>query len=171
MVASLNGRITKGKNSDIYRWTSVADQKFFFDLIHKSALIVMGRSTYEAVRSRLKLSSERLRVVLTREPKRYAKFAKPGILEFSSENPKQLIKSLAKRGYKELLLVGGGEVNAAFLEAGLVDEILLTIEPVIFGTGKLMIADGKFNKNLKLIGVKKLNRRGTLLLRYENLGN
>lgn len=36
-------------------------------------------------------------------------------------------------GVKRLLCEGGGEINAALFEAGLVDEIHLTICPVIFG--------------------------------------
>lgn len=166
MVSSVNGRITKGSDPDIYRWTSKEDQRFFFDLIHKNRLIVMGSATYEAVRSRLKLSAKRLRVILTRHPKRYGAEAKPGALEFSSAPPKQLVRELSKRGHKKLLLVGGGDANRLFLEAGLVDELLITVEPRLFGNGKLMIADGRFNANLKLINVKKLNKQGTLLCTY-----
>lgn len=178
MVSSLNGRITKGNNPDIYRWTSKEDQKFFFSLIHKSKLIVMGSKTYEAVRSFVLPKDPdrktKLRVILTRHPQKYAKESRPGHpvspsqggLEFTSVKPKQLVNQLAKRGYKELLLVGGGEANKTFLEAGLVNELLITIEPKIFGTGKLMIGEGAFNKNLKLVSVKKLNKQGTLLCKY-----
>jgi len=38
-----------------------------------------------------------------------------------------------KRGVKRLLCEGGGELNAALFEAGLVNEIHLTICPVLFG--------------------------------------
>lgn len=162
MVSSLNGRITKGNSPDIYRWTSKEDQKFFFDLIDKSGLIVMGGKTYEAVKKNIVLTPNKLRVVLTRSTKKSI----PGILEFTAVKPKELVKELSKRRYKKLLLVGGGEANRIFLEAGLVDELLVTIEPKLFGAGKLMIADGAFNENLKLVSVKKLNKQGTLLCTY-----
>src|SRR5579883_2234535 len=38
-----------------------------------------------------------------------------------------------KWGVKRLLCEGGGEVNAALFEAGLVDEVHLTVAPIIFG--------------------------------------
>jgi riboflavin-specific deaminase-like protein len=38
-----------------------------------------------------------------------------------------------ERGVKRLLCEGGGEVNAALFEAGLVDEVYLTFCPLIFG--------------------------------------
>ena len=65
-----------------------------------------------------------------------------------------------------MLLVGGGKTNALFLEASLVNEIYLTVEPKLFGMGKSLIAEGNFTKNLKLQSVKKLNEQGTLLLKY-----
>jgi len=39
----------------------------------------------------------------------------------------------AKWNVKRLLCEGGGELNAAIVTAGLVDELHLTISPVIFG--------------------------------------
>ena len=40
---------------------------------------------------------------------------------------------LHKRGIQHLLVEGGGEVNMAFFEAGLVDEIYMTLCPIIIG--------------------------------------
>jgi 2,5-diamino-6-(ribosylamino)-4(3H)-pyrimidinone 5'-phosphate reductase len=48
-----------------------------------------------------------------------------------------------KWGVRRLLCEGGGEVNAALFSAGLVDELRLTISPVIFGgRAAPSIADG-----------------------------
>ena len=49
-----------------------------------------------------------------------------------------------KYGVRTLLCEGGGEVNGALFEAGLVDEIYLTLCPVIFGGRDApTLADGK----------------------------
>ena len=45
-VVSANGKLTRGNDPDIYKWTSKEDQNFFFSLISKSKLIVMGSGTY-----------------------------------------------------------------------------------------------------------------------------
>ena len=48
-------------------------------------------------------------------------------------DPGPLMSKLARLGIKTLLLEGGGETNFSFLDRGLVDEIYLTLCPVIVG--------------------------------------
>lgn len=166
-VVSINGKITRGKDSNIYSWTSKEDSDFFFSKISTSKLIVMGSSTYEAVRDRIKPEKGRLRIVLTRTPRKYSKDKVEGSLEFLSQDPLALVQSLEKKGYREMLLVGGSKIYSAFLKENLIDEIYLTIEPLVFGDGKQLFAKGDFAADLSLIKVKKLNHRGSLLLKYK----
>ena len=166
-VSSVNGKTTKGENPNIYSWTSKEDSQLFFSLIKENNLIVMGAKTYEAAKKLIKLEKDKLRIALTRNPQKYSADAVKGSLEFSNESPLELVKRLSKKGYKKMLLVGGGQINTLFLKANLVDELHLTIEPKIFGTGKNLISEEGFNKQLKLINVKKLNSQGTLRLEYK----
>lgn len=168
-VSSLNGKITKDQDPNIYSWTSKGDSQLFFLLIKKNNLIVMGSKTYEAARSVIKFKKNKLRVVLTRNPEKYSGETIKGILEFTNENPSELVKRLGDRGYKKMLVVGGGTINSLFLKSKLVNAIYLTIEPKIFGTGKNLISETKLDTSLKLISIKKLNKQGTLLLRYKVL--
>ncbi|MEK7583457.1 MAG: dihydrofolate reductase family protein [Patescibacteria group bacterium] len=163
MVSSLDGKITKHDNPKIASWTSPEDKKLFGALIKKSKLIVMGGKTYESVKHQIKLELGKLRIVMTRHPKKYR--AVPGMLEFTSESPLALTKRLAKY-YKTMLLVGGSEINALFLKAKLVDELHLTLEPLLFGTGKPIVSPLPLDTTLKLISLKKINARGTLSLVY-----
>ena len=165
-VSSVNGKLTKGDNPDIYSWTSKEDSKIFFSLIEKHNLIVMGSKTYEAARTIIKLRPNKLRMVLTRNRRKYKSDMVKGSLEFTSESPKDLIKRLEKQGYKEMLLVGGTEINSAFLKNSLVDELHLTIEPILFGRGKDLLLEEELEVSLKLLSIKKLNANGTLHLRY-----
>jgi dihydrofolate reductase len=167
MLMTVDGKTTQGDNKNIYTWTSSEDQKHFFSLIKKYNLIVMGRKTFEASRPVIKLEKEKLRVVLTHLPEKYFKESVKGQLEFSNETPKKLAKRMEDLGYKKILLVGGGTINGLFLKENLVDELYLTIEPKIFGLGKNIIEGQLLNKSLRLISVKKLNKAGTLLLRYK----
>lgn len=168
-VSSVNGKLTKNEETDIYEWTSKEDAKIFFSLIEKHNLIIMGSKTYEAARRVIKLKKDKLRIVLTRNPKDYKNDEVKGILEFSSESPRYLINRLEKQRYTSMLVVGGTEINTAFLENHLVDELYLTIEPLIFGRGKNLILEEEFEADLKLISAKKLNKKGTLLLKYSVL--
>lgn len=165
-VVSANGKFTRGSDADIYKWTSREDQNFFFSLIVNSKLIVMGSGTYEAVRARLaRRGLAKLRIVLTSSPGKYKSEQVEGALEFTSETPSQLINRLID--HKEMLLVGGSKIYSAFMKDGFIDEIYLTIEPVLFGKGKNLFAEEDFESRLRLISVEQLNKKGTILLKYK----
>lgn len=167
MVASVNGKITKGDNPDVRAWTSDEDAALFASIKENATVIIMGSKTYEVARAKMKLKPGTLRVVMTRDPQKFAADSVSGQLEFTSEFPKELIVRLAARGLKEALLFGGGETNALFLESKLVDEIRLTIEPLLLSTGKSLVSDMLTDIQLKLMSTEKLNDKGTLHLVYE----
>lgn len=168
-VSSINGKITNGKNSKVSSWSSREDFKFFNSKISKAKLIVMGSGTYEANRRQIELQRGKLRVVLSKNPKRYSKLMVTNQLEFMNNSPKEIVKKLENKGYEEMLLVGGSKVYSSFLKDKLIDEIFLTIEPLIFGQGKPLFSEDKFDSALKLLSVRKLNSKGTLLLFYEKV--
>lgn len=167
MISSVDGKTTQGKNKNVYVWSSVEDQKHFFSEIKKNNLIVMGRETFEASKEVIKLEKGKLRIVLTRDPKKYFNQSIEGQLEFSNETPQKLVERMINLGYKKILLVGGATVNSLFLKQNLVDELFLTIEPKIFGMGKNLIEGKLLNTKLQLKSVKKINKMGTLLLKYK----
>lgn len=167
MVSTVDGKTTQGNGKNIYSWSSVEDQKHFFSLIKKNNLIVMGRVTYNASRPVIKLEKGKLRIVLTRSPKKYSNKIVKGQLEFSNETPKKLVERMKTLGYKKMLLVGGSTINGLFLKQNLVNELYLTIEPKIFGFGKNIVEGQLLNVNMILKSVKKINNKGTLLLRYK----
>lgn len=64
-------------------------------------------------------------------------------------------------------MAGGRHVSAEFLAAGIVDDIYLTYEPLLFSQGTTMLADESWLEvSLRLQSVKQLNERGTLLAHY-----
>lgn len=48
-------------------------------------------------------------------------------------SPKEILSAFARAGKKRVLLEGGGEFNASFLEEGLVSQIHLTLVPKLVG--------------------------------------
>ena len=166
MVESVDGKTTHGDDPKVFHWTSREDQQHFKRLVEQAKLIVMGSKTYEAAKGMLQHQNGKLRVVLTRSPEKYADQVIPGQLEFTNEPPQELMARLEQLGYTELLLASGAQVNGLFFNAGLVDEILLTIEPKLLGKGN-PIALQENLIDLTLLKLEKLNDRGTLLLHYK----
>jgi dihydrofolate reductase len=166
-VASLDGKLTKWEQTTVHEWTSPEDAAHFQKIRDNSNLIVMGIQTFLDVQPTP--TNGTLRIVMTKDADMYAKKTVPGQLEFSKELPEQLIKRLEKEGYKELLLVSGQKLTTAFFQKNLIDEVWITIEPKIFGTGKSLITEEPMDISLRLLSSKQLNENGTLLLHYKVL--
>lgn len=54
----------------------------------------------------------------------------------TSLSPREILKELAKRGVRSVLLEGGSKVHGAFLDAGLVDRVAVFVAPVILGDAR-----------------------------------
>ncbi|HSW85153.1 MAG TPA: dihydrofolate reductase family protein [Candidatus Saccharimonadales bacterium] len=169
-VMSLDGKITKGDNPNMNEFSSDEDHTHFKQLVHASDVIIVGRNTYEAAKP--KPEPGRLRIVFTSQPERYQAEAVPGQIEFIKTSPAEIIKRLAEEGRQKVLLASGPEISTEFLQNGLVDEIYITIEPLIFGAGKpTFISDQPLDTKLELIDEKLLNNHGTLLVHYRVVKN
>lgn len=83
-----------------------------------------------------------------------------------ASSPQAALDIAEKNDCEEVLVAGGGQLNRAFLENNLIDEIFFTIESCILGQGVDFVAGGKFAKKLKLIDVEKLDG-GIVKLNYE----
>lgn len=163
---SLNGFITNGSDTDVTKWTSKEDKSHFKASKAESNLIVMGKNTYLAMRDSMVIDDKTLRVVLARDLSEFLHETIDGKLEFSNLEPKQLEDWLEDLGYENMLLAGGSYVYSAFLDAGLINELQITVEPVIFENGTPLFSDLKSMKKLKLVSSQQLNPTGTLLLSY-----
>ena len=68
---------------------------------------------------------------------------------------------------QNVLLAGGAETNAQFFDAGLVDEMYLTVEPLLLGSGLPLTGFLQNAVQLKLMESTTLNDRGTVQLHYQ----
>lgn len=164
-VSSLDGKVTRWGQKNIYWWTSAEDVIHFRSTIVKNKLLIMGSKTFLAVHP--KPTEGIRRIVLTSRPEHFAKYAVPGQLEFMNLSPTKLVEQLEAEGYKHVLLVSGKTLSTEFLKKKLVNELWLTIEPKIFGLGDAMVTEERLNIHLQLIKLQKLNRKGTLLIKYK----
>jgi len=164
-VISLNGKITKGDDPDVKLWSSDEDWEHFVELRGKSDVVVMDRKTYETVKP--PAESGKLRVVFTSTPERFQGLE--GQLEFVNETPAEFVKRMSESGYEKILLAGGARLSGDFLAAGLVDDVYISYEPVLFGSGRPMIDEGGLDVKLRLQSVERLNEQGTILAHYKVL--
>lgn len=165
-VISLDGKMTRHSEKNIATWASQEDHQHFRGLIREYDVLVMGRGTYEATLPSLKLD-DRLRIVLTSKADEFKSDEVPGKLEFQTTTVSDLVQSLAAAGHKKMLIVGGGAMIADFINAKLVDELFITLEPRLFGSGNPLVGVNDIDVQLQLDEETKLNDQGTLLLKYK----
>ena len=163
-VSTLDGKITKWGQPDVKVWSSQSDKDYFKNLWRKSPVIIMGSNTYKA--EPVKPTSNRLVIVMTQQIAKYKASEIPGLLEFTNESPENILARLENSGFNFILIVGGAKIATSFLKKYLIDELWLTIEPKIFGTGGNFVIDEKLDINLNLITTERVNEQGTLINKY-----
>ena len=165
---SLDGFIAKHDTPGT-AFTSPEDKAYFRAVLPSFDVAILGGATYRASRDAIRalLPSRQLRMIVTRTPGRYAAEAVPGSLEFTDAVPAVLAAELRGRGFQHCAVLGGSQVYSLFLEAGLVDEVWLTVEPVLFGGGTPLLAHTT-DVRLDLQAVEKLGPH-TVRLQYSAL--
>jgi dihydrofolate reductase len=153
IATSLDGYIAREDGSldwlDQVNEAATPGEDFGYDSFIASVdALVMGRNTFEKV---LSFGSNwpygsKPTVVLSR-----GQVAIPPSLaatvSTSSEPPRTLVERLAASGAKHLYIDGGLTIQS-FLREGLIDEITLTLIPVLLGSGKPLF--GPLDQDLKL---------------------
>lgn len=170
-VISLDGRLTLPGQAGP-GFASAEDQAWFQRVLLEFDCAVMGRATYETARDEIRASTRRdyLRVVATRSPGRHATDARPGGIEFTAQAPTQIVDDLARRGRRRCALLGGGQIYRAFLDAGVVDALWLTLEPVVLGGGTPLADGGPVRDGRFTLHETRLLGPDTLLLNYGRPG-
>jgi dihydrofolate reductase len=163
-VSTLDGKVTKWGEPHVNSWSSHQDQDYYKHILSESRLIVMGSNTFNA--DTFTPSGNNLFVIMTRHQNKYKSFEVSGQLEFTNESPFNLSARFKSKGYKQMLVVGGPHVATSFLKEQLIDELWLTLEPKIFGTGGNFVTDVNLDINLRLIHFEKVNEQGTLITKY-----
>ena len=159
-AVTIDGKIARNSNhpSD---WTSPEDKAFLHAELDRCDVTVVGNKTYKLAQKPL---SKRNCIVFTRSIDRTRQ--QNDKLIYINPKGKNIQKFIEEKGYRRICILGGAQVYNYFLEHNLIDEIYLTIEPVIFGKGISLFDKKVKNVDYKLKSVKKLNNMGTVLLRY-----
>ena len=161
MAMTLDGKIAMHEK-EFANWTSEEDKKHFKKITTKAGAIVMGMNTFRLFKKPLK---DRKMIVI----KRGKTYYKNGVW-FYGGNILSFKTWADDKGFKKIVLCGGGATNYKFAKNWSIDEMYITIEPKIFCGGISLFQDDDypFIRRLKLLSIKKLNT-DSILLHYKVL--
>ena len=155
MALTLDGKI--GKTPDHFPdWTGAEDKKLFVAITKRAGAVIMGSKTFDTIGTPL---PGRKNIVMTRDRRRISQWDN---LVFTDDPPKQILEKLEAEGYSQVVLAGGALVNSLFAEAGLIDDIMVTISPTIFGYG-ISLFTPEISMDLDLLEVTRLGKNLVLL--------
>jgi len=156
LLQTLDGYIAKDLTDDL-SWGSSDDKKFFKEISISKGTMIMGHNTYKSMPSFA--FKDRYTLVFTRNP---GELVQRDNVDFFEGSPQEALKYLEEKGKTQAVIAGGAEIYSMFLNSKLVDEIYVTIAPLIFGTGiKAYKLDSQLN--LQLIESIKLNNQEVVL--------
>jgi dihydrofolate reductase len=158
MAQTLDGKI--GRNSGHFPdWTGKEDKRLFVRITKAAGVLIMGSKTYDTIGGPL---PGRKNVVLTRDESRRSDSPE---LVFTGKPPRAVLADLQAEGYTTVVLAGGTVVNTLFAREGLIDEIMLTICPLFFGSG-IGLFSGEVPLKLRLLSTEFLGS-DAILAHYE----
>ncbi len=166
MALSANGMISSPQGAP--DWLSPQFGEGFAAICARTQAVIMGRRTYDILSPQnLPLKDSGTTIVLTSR----TDLSSPNpTVVFTDEKPEGVVGLLQERGHAEAVIVGGAMTVSEFSRAGLVTDLRLVVEPVLFGGGLPLITEGgAFEQKLVLREVAKVGE-GTVRMHYEVRG-
>jgi dihydrofolate reductase len=149
MAITLDGKIAKNRHH-FPDWTGKADKKRFVQLTKRAGVVVMGSRTFDTIGKPL---ADRLNIIMTRNKDRKSAWDN---LIYTDETPQDLLARLETEGFSEVILAGGAVINSLFARQHLIDEIIVTVSPKVFGAGISLFTDD-IAMELALLEVEQLD--------------
>jgi len=157
MATTINGFIASEDHDT--PWTD-AEWDSYSSKVKETGNLIIGKITYDFMASDgsyEKLGNPTV-VCLTKSVDNSSSNNHYFVKDFSSA-----IKLLTEQGFNHVLVGGGGFCDTAALESGLIDEIYIDVEPVLFGKGIPLFRISDTNLKLQLIDHKQIGESGIQL--------
>jgi len=154
--ASLDGYIAK-PNDDLSFLGMVqkeGEDYGYNDFVATVDTVILGRKTYDWVMKQVTTfpHADKETYIITG-----AKKPKEGNINFYNGNLKDLVERLKSETGKNIFCDGGAEVVNQLLKDRLIDEFIISIIPVLVGSGTKLFKDGRPEQNLELISSKQFD--------------
>jgi dihydrofolate reductase len=135
----------------------------FFDTVDT---VIMGRVTYDWIMKNdekgMSPYKDKECFVFSRTEKENTEY-----VTFVHGEATQFVETLRAKGGKNIWLAGGGDLLHTFMRERLVDEIIVTIAPILLGQGIPLWKENDFQTGLVLKNIDRYNQ--FIELRYEVL--
>ena len=161
LALSLDGRI-EGANGE-YDWCFTDQDYGMTEFLDSIDTIFYGRKSYEMMLRApggMDLFKGKTNYVFSSNQSLV--FENANVVAGNLSSNVDLLKS---QSGKDIWLFGGAELTKAFLELNLVDELWLSVHPIILGSGKLLFDGLSRRIQTKLIETKTYNT-GLVSVRY-----
>ena len=157
---SLDGYI-EGPNGE-YDWI-IMDKDFDFDShINRFDTFFFGRKSYLKLKEQSSVSFPGIK-----------NYVFSNSLEVSNDtfvlvkgDIQEIVTQIKKQDGKDIAVYGGANLLSSLLNVSLIDELIMSIIPVVLGGGKSMVDSLKQRVNLQLTDTKKFSG-GTVQLTYK----
>jgi dihydrofolate reductase len=179
-AASLDGYIAESDDTlawlmeyeGSFKGKGVEPMKGSYDQFYEGVgALVMGSATYEFILrhegqgDRWPYAGKPVWVLTSRDLPRHA--APDADIRFANADVSTLYEEMMEgAGARDLWVVGGGNVASQFADGGLLDELLVTVVPVILGRGKPLFDRRMPGGPMQLTGTRTFDT-GMVELRYE----
>ncbi|MEI8338335.1 MAG: dihydrofolate reductase family protein [bacterium] len=165
--SSINGVISRAEGSGEGSWNSPEDGVHYKSTITEIGVCIMGRTSFDVIGG--KNYDGVKHYVMTNNPELLANNHGNENVIYTNKAYGELLDEIALGGSSKVAILGGSKVYTEMISHNLVDEIIITIEPVVLQAGVPLFGSEVNESNWQLVDHKKLNERGTLVLTYAKL--
>ena len=148
MACSINGLIaTEDGNED---FLSERGWKIMLEFLEEYDVLIWGRKTWENIISwgEEYLKDLKYLNIIILSSKNIETKKIPNVIYCNSID--EVLKVCEKMKYEKLFISGGATINNAFMEKGIVDEIILNYNPFVLNKGIPLFKGNYFENKLKL---------------------
>jgi dihydrofolate reductase len=151
MTTTVNGIIAK--HDDSANFITPTESASYVTTVTNAGALIIGRRTYEILSTQPEFQvflKARVKIVAVS----HGDFELKDPAHVIAHSPKEALNLV--KSFDEVIIAGGGKLDASFLDANLIDEIYLDVEPAIVSEGIPLFSGGIADRKLKFLGSKKL---------------